>query len=72
MDVNDQTTMNKQKRGLLITMMQRKFENEVYDYLNNETFDNMESLDKWLDGALTQYFEECDAIKEYYDDKIYS
>lgn len=58
--------MNKQKRGLLITMIQRKFEDHVYDHLNKTDFADMESLDKWLDDALSKYFDECDAVEAYY------
>ena len=61
--------MNKQKRGLLITMIQRKFENHVYEHLEKTNFDDLESLDNWLDEALTNYLDECDAIKNYYDSK---
>ena len=58
--------MNQQKKGLLITMIQRKFENHVYDHLNKSDFADMDSLDHWLDEALTNYFNECDAVKAYY------
>lgn len=58
--------MRKEKRGLLLTMMQRKFENRVYDYLNTAKINNMESLDHWLDKELGNYFDECDAITAFY------
>ena len=61
--------MNKQKRGLLITMIQRKFENHVYDHLNKTNFEDIESLDLWLDKAVGDYFDECDAVKAYYGDQ---
>lgn len=69
---HDKNEMNKQKRGLLITMIQRKFEDHVYDHLNKTDYADMESLDKWLDNALREYLGECDAIKAYYDKKMYS
>ena len=47
-------------------MIQRKFENHVYDYLNKTNFEDIESLDLWLDKALGDYFDECDAVKVYY------
>lgn len=65
----DETEMNKHKRGLLITMVQRRFENHVYDYLNKADISDMDSLDRWLDNALNEYFDECDAIKAYYGDQ---
>lgn len=50
-------------------MMQRKFENRVYEYLNSANISDMESLDHWLDKELDNYFKECDAIKAYYGDQ---
>lgn len=61
--------MNKQKRGLLNTMVQRKFENHVYAHLEKTNFENLESLDQWLDEALTNYLDEVDAIEAYYNSK---
>ena len=58
--------MKQQKQGLLIKMIQRKFENSLYDYLNNADFADMDSLDKWLDKEISIYFDECDAVKAYY------
>ncbi len=69
---HDKNEMNKQKRGLLITMIQRKFENHVYDQLSKTDFADMDSLDKWLDGALEEYILECEAVSSYYDGKLYS
>lgn len=65
----DEKEMNKHKRGLLITMVQRRFENHVYEHLNKTDFADMQALDSWLDKMLTEYFEECDAIKAYYDNR---
>ena len=62
----DNEEMRKEKRGLLLTMMQRKFENRVYDYLNTAQITDMESLDHWLDKELGNYFDECDAITAFY------
>ena len=58
---------NEQKRGLLIKMVQRKFENHIYDHLNKTDFKDMDNLDKWLDSVLAEYFSECNAIKAYYN-----
>ena len=65
----DEKEMNKNKRGLLITMVQRRFENHVYEHLSKTDFADMDSLDLWLDKMLTEYFEECDAIKAFYDNR---
>ena len=65
----DEKEMNKNKRGLLITMVQRRFENHVYEHLSKTDFADMEALDSWLDKMLTEYFEECDAIKAFYDNR---
>ena len=65
----DEKEMNKNKRGLLITMVQRRFENHVYEHLSKTEFADMQALDSWLDKMLTEYFEECDAIKAFYDNR---
>ena len=65
----DEKEMNKHKRGLLITMVQRRFEEHVYEHLSKTDFADMEALDSWLDKMLTEYFEECDAIKAFYDNR---
>lgn len=65
----DEKEMNKNKRGLLITMVQRRFENHIYEHLGKTDFADMQTLDSWLDKMLTEYFEECDAIKAYYDNR---
>ena len=65
----DEKEMNKNKRGLLITMVQRRFENHVYEHLSKTDFADMEALDSWLDKMLSEYFKECDAIKAYYDNR---
>lgn len=63
---SNEIEMNKEKRGLLLTMIQRKFENHVYDYLNKADFADMDSLDRWLDKAISNYFDECKVVEEYY------
>ena len=65
----DEKEMNKQKRGRLITMVQRRFENHAYEHLSKTDFADMQALDSWLDKMLTEYFEECDAIKAFYDNR---
>ena len=65
----DEKEMNKHKRGLLITMVQRRFEEHVYEHLSKTDFADMQALDSWLDKMLTEYFEECDAIKAFYDNR---
>jgi hypothetical protein len=66
-NTHDEKELSKQKRGLLIKMIQRKFENHIYDHLNKTDFADMESLDSWLDKVLKVYFAECDAVTAYYD-----
>ena len=41
----DEKEMNKNKRGLLITMVQRRFENHVYEHLSKADFADMQALD---------------------------
>jgi hypothetical protein len=61
--------MNKQKRGLLITIIQRKFEDNVYEHLSKTDFSDIESLDLWLDNVLTEYLDECETIEDYYNNR---
>lgn len=61
--------LNEQKKGLLIKMIQRKVENHIYDHLNKADFANMDSLDRWLDKTITEYFDECNAVEAYYNSK---
>ena len=68
----DEIAMNKNKRGLILTMMQQRFEENVYAILDEVNFQNMDELDAMLDEKLREYFDECDVVKEYYDKKIYS
>ena len=68
----DETRMLKEKRGLIFTMLKRRFEDQVYDYLCKDNFSDMDALDDWLDKALEQYYKECEAIDEYYDERLNS
>lgn len=68
----DETRMLKEKRGLIFTMLKRRFEDQVYDYLCKDNFSDMDVLDDWLDKALEQYYNECEAIDEYYDERLNS
>lgn len=68
----DETTMNKSKLSLLLSMMQQRFEDNVYGILNDGKYQSMEELDAMLDERLRKYYDECDMVRDYYDKKIYS
>jgi hypothetical protein len=59
--------LREQKKGLLIKMLQRKVEDHIYDHLNTTDFEDMYSLDLWLDKTIMDYFSKCDMIEAYYN-----
>ena len=64
--------IEKQKRALLCTLMQEKFEERVMEFIESEKYESMEELDAWIDNAIRTYFNEIDTIKDYYDSKLKS
>lgn len=62
--------IEKQKRALLCTLMQEKFEERVMEYIESDKYESMEELDAWIDSAIRTYFDEIDTIKDYYDSKL--
>ena len=69
---DEQREFEKQKRGLLLTIMQAKFEDKVYAYLDSDKFESMDELDAWLSEALQQFCKERRVVREYYNSRIYS
>lgn len=69
---DEQREFEKQKRGLLLTIMQAKFEDKVYAYLDSDKFESMDELDDWLSEALQQFCKERRMVREYYNSRIYS
>lgn len=69
---DEQRELEKQKRGLLLTIMQAKFEDKVYAYLDSDKFESMDELDAWLSEALQQFCKERRMVREYYNSRIYS
>lgn len=62
--------IEKQKKALLCTLMQEKFEERVMEYIESDKYESMEELDAWINSAIRTYFDEIDTIKDYYDKKI--
>lgn len=62
--------IEKQKKALLCTLMQEKFEERVMEYIESDKYESMEELDTWIDSAIRTYFDEIDTIKDYYDSKL--
>lgn len=68
----EERNWEKNKRGLIITVMRVNFEERVGAFLNSDSWSTVEELDNWIDANLRQYEETKKAIIEYYDEKIYS
>ena len=60
------------KKNLICTIMKEAFEEECVEYLKRSEWTTVEELDAWFDQRLSDYDETRNAIKEYYDSKIYS
>lgn len=63
----------KQKKGLLKTIIQRRFERSLEDYLfENELnkWENMDELDEILSEEINNYYEIMEKINEYYNPRI--
>lgn len=63
----------KQKKGLLKTIIQRRFERNLEDYLfDNELnkWENMDELDEILSEEINDYYEIMEKINEYYNPRI--
>lgn len=64
--------IEEKKRGLLITIMTNKFEENIAELLEGGNYETMEELDQIVDQKLRRYYDECEMVKNYYDEKIYS
>lgn len=62
--------INTNKRNLLIGLIKTRFEETVYDYLEESNFSSMEELDNWLDSNMRDMFSQLRQIDEYYMPKI--
>lgn len=62
----------KNKRNLILTMMQQKFEEQVYEYLEKGEYQSLDEMDQWIDERLHQFEDERHAVREYYNSKMYS
>ncbi len=69
-NVRDDEYLNRAKRGFLVTMMQRKFEDDMYDIFKKTQFASIEHLDAFVDEKLRSYYSDIDAVKAYYSSKI--
>lgn len=59
-----------EKRGLLISLMKRRFEDNIYTILSKKSFSTMQDLDDMLDPKIRAYFSEMKAVDDYYYIKI--
>lgn len=59
-----------EKRGLLISLMKRRFEDNAYHILSNKHFATMDDVDKMLDPKIRAYFSEMKAVDDYYNARI--
>ncbi len=63
----------KQKKGLLKTIIQNRFERSLEDYLFESKlnkFENMDELDEILSESLNDYYDIMEKINEYYNPRI--
>ena len=60
---------NKAKRGLLITLMKDRFENNLSKILESGNYSSMDELDDILDMELRKYYSEIDVVKSFYEQK---
>lgn len=70
--IRDEEFYLKAKRGFLTAMIQRRFEDNMYEYFSKHDFDTIEELDAFLDKELKRYYSDTDAVRSYYDSKLYS
>ena len=59
-----------EKRGLLISLMKRRFEDNIYAILSKKSFPTMQDLDDMLDPKIRAYFSEMKAVDDYYSSRI--
>lgn len=69
---DEERNWTKNKCNLILTMMKQKFEDEVYEYLEKSEFKSMDEMDAWIDERLHRFYDEREAVKKYYEAKIYS
>jgi len=69
---DEERNWTKNKCNLILTMMKQKFEDEVYEYLEKSEFKSMDEMDTWIDERLHRFYDEWEAVKKYYEAKIYS
>jgi hypothetical protein len=62
----------KNKCNLILTMMKQKFEDEVYAYLEKGEFNSLEEMDHWIDDKLRKFEDEREALRDFYDNLMYS
>lgn len=65
-----QKYINSNKQGLILSLMQKRFEEEVMEYLDKGKYNSMEELDQWLDPKMREYDQLCDYVREWYAPKV--
>ena len=54
------------RRNLILTIMRAKFEDNVYEYLEEGAYSTVEELDSHIDAMLRHYETEVEALRSYY------
>ena len=67
----DEITLLKIKRSFIRSVMQRSFEDRMYDILGRKKFNTLDEMDAFVEKELVQYLYECDLVDQFYDEKIY-
>lgn len=69
---DEEREFEKRKMKLILTTMQWVFENENIDYFKEQKWKSAKELDEWVDKRLREYDEASKAVKDYFNEKIYS
>ena len=70
MERNKRAQYIETKRDMLLSVINQKFEECVYDYVGDATYESIEELDKWLDERFMEYYAVIDQINKYYNAKL--
>jgi hypothetical protein len=66
----DERNFMKKKANLILNLMDSNFFDKMYDELKTRQFDSLDALDSFVNKALSEYIEQKQQIRLYYDEKI--
>ena len=62
--------IEKKKKSLILELMHDKFEENMKEQISARSWASVDELDAYLDQQLQKFYEECDAVSNYYDKRI--